>query len=652
MSPRRAILAAASAVAMIIAVLAAAVLGFGRPVSDATPGPSIPAIRTPPIAPPFPSFTIHVDQAVPAETRDPTAHKAQSKLWFAHGAWWAVMTAPERPAITIHRLDPITQTWIDTATLVDERPNANADARWDGERLVIASAVNNSGASAAARIIRFHFDEGSARFVIDSDFPVRISDFGVEGIVVARDSTGVLWVAYMQDAQVYVNHSTDNDAVWARPVALPWPESLASPDDIASLVAFGRGRIGVLWTNQRIGSILLTSRGDGDPDDAWTEPEVALQGRDLADDHLDAKVTADGTLLVAVKTSLDEPDTPNPESPLTVLLERRVDGTWSSHQFGRVRDHHTQPLILVDDRAGIVYMFATSPVVGGTVYVKWSPLGEIEFPAGLGEPFIVGEGGASIADPTSTKDPVDAAEGFVVLAFDKTNGRYVHATVGGATEPAASPWPSDGTIPSTVYLSDTFEPWAVGAAPGNGWELRDPLEGTLTIATDPTHGQIAVLAPSAASSEVRACKPFATLDARPVTVEISAEAGPQSAADVVGLAVRGTGGEIASIRFGQGGTFSYYDGAVKVRSDVPYQPGAWYRIRAVVDQVARSATIQVVDEASGRRVLSAAGLAWRFADAPADVPADVPAADSLCVQVPGGAAGSTLAFDDAVVRQP
>ena len=63
-----------------------------------------------------------------------------------------------------------------------------------------------------------------------------------------------------------------------------------------------------------------------------------------------------------------------------------------------------------------------------------------------------------------------------------------------------------------------------------------------------------------------------------------------------------------------------------------------------MDQVARSATIQVVDEASGRRVLSAAGLAWRFAD--------VPAAVSLCVQAPGGAAASRLAFDDAVVRQP
>ena len=629
---------------MIIAVLAAGGLGLGRPAPDATPGPSIPAVPTQPIAPSFPSFRIHVDQAVPAETRDPTAHKDQAKLWFAHGAWWAAMTAPERPAITIHRLDPISETWIDTGTLVDERTNAKADAQWDGQHLVIATAVDTSGASGAARIIRFAFDEGSARFVMESNFPVRISDFGVEGIVVARDSTGVLWVAYMQDAQVYVNHSTDNDAVWGRPVALPWADSFTTPDDIASVVAFGQGRIGVLWTNQRIGSILFTSRRDGDPADTWTQPEVALNGRDLADDHLNAKVTADGTLLVAVKTSLDEPETPNPESALTVLLERNLDGTWARHQFGRVRDHHTRPMILIDDRAELVYMFATSPTIGGTVYVKWSSLDRIEFPAGLGEPFMVGEGGAVIADPTSTKNPVDAAEGFVVLAFDKASGRYIHATVGGATGPAASPWPSDATIPSTVYLSDTFEPWAAGATPGNGWELRDPREGTLTIATDPTHGQVAVLGAAAESVDARVCKPFATLDTRPVTVEISAQAGPHGSSDVVGLSIRGTGGEIGSLRFGQGGGFSYYDGAVKVRSDVPYLPGAWYRIRAIVDQVGRSVTIQVVDEASGRRVISAPGLAWRSAD--------VPTAVSLCVQVPGGMAGSTLAFDDAVVRQP
>jgi len=626
---QRILLGVTSAVAMIVAVLAAVGLAQRPPVTSPLPTVSAPVVTTPD-AGSFPAFTVHLDQPVPDGTRDPTAHKAQSKLWFAHGAWWAVLTAPDRPALTIHRLDLSTQTWVDTLTLVDERANANPDALWDGEHLVIASAVKTSGTSGAARIIRYHFDEAELRFVVEPDFPVRISDVGVEGIVVVRDSVGVLWVAFTRDNRVYVSHSTVNDAVWGVPVALPWPDSVTTPDDIASVVAFGPGRIGVLWTNQRTGAILFTSRSDADPDDRWTEVESALEGQGLADNHLNAKVSADGRLFVAVKTSLNDPLDPNLEAPLTLLLERHDDGSWSQIQYGRVRDRHTRPIILIDDRAGLVDMFATSPTIGGSIYVKWSRVDALEFPAGLGLPVIEGTGGAVLTDPTSTKNPVDAREGFVILAFDKANRRYVHAFVGGEDAAAGSPWPSAAPNQATLYFADTFEPWTAGSVPGNGWELRDPLEGRLTIGTDAAHAKVALLATSAGSTGARA-----SLDAR-------------GDSDVVGLALRGSGGDVATIRFGQGGTFSYYDGSVKVRSEAVYTPGRWYRLRATVDPVARSAALEVVDETSGVRVLSASGLAWR-------VP-EVVAASTVCVQVPAGPAVPggrvpTLAFDDVTVSQ-
>lgn len=633
---------AASAVAMFVALLAAIGIGQGRPAPSLRPSISVAALPTPEPERSIPPFTVHLDHSVPAGVRDPTAHKAQSKLWFAHGAWWAVMATPERRALTIHRLDLASQTWIDTLTLVDERPNANADARWDGEALVVATAVKSSGSSGAARILRYHFDPVEGRFDVDNDFPVRISDAGVEGIVVARDSLGVLWVAFMQDRRVYVSHSTTNDAVWVKPVALPWPSTVTTPDDIASVVAFGPGRIGVLWTNQRTGAVLFTSRRDGDPDDVWDEPVAALEGQDLADDHLNAKVAADGRLFVAVKTSLDEPAEPNPESPLTVLLERHPDGTWSRHQFGRVRDHHTRPIILIDDRAGLVYMIAASPTVGGTIYVKWSSLDAIEFPSGLGVPLIPGTDGAVIVDPTSTKSPVDAEAGFVILAFDRANERYVHAVIGGPGGPSDSPWPSGETNPATVYFADTFEPWTTGAAPGNGWELRDPVEGRLTIASDPAHGQIAVLA-AAGAGDTRACKSFTTLDGRPLTAEVSVRPSGVGAADIVGLALRGSGGDVASIRFGQGGTFSYYDGPTKIRSDIAYVPGRWYRLRATVDLGQRTAKVEIVDESTRTTILSAADLGWRIPD--------VEKAGTACVQAPGGPGAPSLSFDDVSVSQ-
>ncbi len=643
MNLRGILLAVGSAFAVFVAVAVAVNLGAIRPTPTAGPLSSLPPLVTAVPPPALPSFTIHLDHSVADGTRDPTAHKAQSKLWFAMGAWWAVMTAPERPAVTIHRLDPLTQTWIDTGTLVDERANANADAVWDGQHLVVATAVKSSGASAAARIVRYHFDELSARFVIDPDFPVRISDVGVEGIVVARDTVGTLWVAYTQEGQVYVNHSDGNDAVWGSPVPLPWPESLATPDDIAAVVALGNGRTGLLWTNQRIGAILFTSRTDGDPDGAWTEPEIAVSGAGLADDHLNAKITADGRLLVAAKTSLDEPEDSNAEAPLTLLLERRPDGEWRQHLFGRVRDHHTRPMLVVDDQAGVVYMFATSPVAGGTIYVKWSSFDDIVFPSGKGEALIAGDGRAVFADPTSTKDPVASDRGFVVLAFDRANRRYVHALIGGAGGPAATPWPEDPTGSTTVYFHDTFEPWSLGAVPGNGWELRDPIEGSIHVAPDATHGQVAVLAPAVDAPSMRACKPFAAVDARPIQIALSARASARGADDIVGLAVRGRGGDLVSVRFGLGGTFSYYDGQQKIRSEVEYRPGAWYRIEVEIDQVGRTASLKVTDEMTGNPVVSVARVAWRTPDAPA--------ATALCVQAPGGTDAPSFGFDEVIVSQ-
>src|SRR3712207_8920228 len=67
--------------------------------------------------------------------------------------------------------------------------------------------------------------------------------------------------------------------------------------------------------------------------------------------------------------------------PYTTLFR-----SWETHQFGRVEDRHTRPVLLVDDEARLVYMLAASPATGGTVYAKWSSLEEIAFPSGRGVP--------------------------------------------------------------------------------------------------------------------------------------------------------------------------------------------------------------------------------------------------------------------------
>jgi chitodextrinase len=81
---------------------------------------------------------------------------------------------------------------------------------------------------------------------------------------------------------------------------------------------------------------------------------------------------------------------------------------------------------------------------GGTVYYKTTPLGALSFPTGKGAPFVQWPG-ASINDPSTSKHPVTAATGLVVLASDDDAHRYYHGELAldGSTTP-----PPDGQAPT------------------------------------------------------------------------------------------------------------------------------------------------------------------------------------------------------------
>ena len=71
----------------------------------------------------------------------PTEDKPQSKLWYAHGSWWADMFDTTSGDWHIFRLDRGTQQWIDTGVPIDDRPDTLADVLWDGTHLYVASHV-------------------------------------------------------------------------------------------------------------------------------------------------------------------------------------------------------------------------------------------------------------------------------------------------------------------------------------------------------------------------------------------------------------------------------------------------------------------------------------------------------------------------------
>jgi hypothetical protein len=200
----------------------------------------------------------------------PTGEKPESKLWFNDGVWFGVLWSTPFNAYRIHKLDLTTQTWLDTGTVVDTRSKTRSDVLSDGTRLYIASHVySGSGAPSTkssdwGRLYRFTYNAGTKTYTLDSGFPVNVTGGKSETLVLAKDTTGTLWVTYVESNQVLVNRSLNgNDKTWGTPFALPGGAldnsevvynsdgtvTVKVTDDISTIVAYN-GHVGILWSHQ------------------------------------------------------------------------------------------------------------------------------------------------------------------------------------------------------------------------------------------------------------------------------------------------------------------------------------------------------------------------------------------------------------------
>lgn len=399
-----------------------------------------------PVATVQPAFAVEdVGYAGPATTGDgsaATGEKPQSKLWWNDGSWWSVLFHTGSQTHRIFRLDLSTQRWVDTGTMVDNRPKTRSDALWDGTRLYIASHWRASSASAVVpgnptRLYRFSYDPVTDVYTRDTGFPVLINGVSAEALTLDKDSTGVLWATWTQGIHVYVNNTTGGDTVWGTPFVLPvdGADDLYA-DDISAVVSF-TGKIGVMWSNQTDSAMYFAVHADGAPRDTWEATRTAIQGPDSADDHINLKsLQADpsGRVFAAVKTGLDDAGA-STSAPLILLLARDpLTGDWTSAPFGRISDCHTRPIVILDSEHQMLYVFATAPNGGcpysgvpGTIFMKSSPMDALSFPLGRGTPFISDAGSPNLNNATSTKQSVTSATGLVVMASNDATQRYWHA---------------------------------------------------------------------------------------------------------------------------------------------------------------------------------------------------------------------------------
>jgi hypothetical protein len=354
-----------------------------------------------------------------------TDSKPESKLWFNDGFWWAVLFNPANGGgHRIHALDGAAASWLDTGVLVDARPESRHDVLWDGAQLYIMSR-----ASTQNRLYRFSYDAGGPTYTLDAGFPVDIDGAGTEAMTIAKDSTGTLWTAYTLgdgvSSMVLLNRTLGDDTQWGTPFVVPVAQgTTVAADDIAGIIAFD-GKIGVFWSDQVADRFYLAVHTDGDAvtDPAAWSQEIALEGNRMADDHMNLKATSDGRLVVAVKTSLTHSN-----DTLVGLLVRSAAGVWSPlHRVTVEAFRPNRPICLLDEAAGLVHVFYSRDSSG--IYHKTSDLDTINFPTGIGAPFIDSPAATDLNGPTTTKQNVDASSGIVVLASSPTDQSYWHNSI-------------------------------------------------------------------------------------------------------------------------------------------------------------------------------------------------------------------------------
>ena len=350
----------------------------------------------------------------------PTGSKPESKLWFADGTWWSVMNVGGT-GLRIYRLDPSSQAWDPTGVVVDSRNTVRSDVLWDGSKLYVATHVFSESAAtgSASNLYRFSYDSGSDTYALDVGYPAQINNWKTETLVIAKDSTGQLWATWTQQSQVFVNRTSAPlvDNVWGSPFALPNGGGL-SGDDISSVVSFA-GRIGIMWSDQSDDQMKFASHADDDlSDTAFTAPEVAVSGTNMADDHINLKADASGRVYAATKTSAS-----SGSQPFLLLNVRDGSGRWTTTVFGTKDDNHTRPIVVLNEEKRRLYYFATWDQSGDVIYLKETSMDAPSFQPGRGTPVI---DASDVNNATSTKQSVSEATGLVVQATADSTNLYWH----------------------------------------------------------------------------------------------------------------------------------------------------------------------------------------------------------------------------------
>ncbi len=272
-----------------------------------------------------------------------TGEKPQSKVWLHDDIWWAVL-----PHINGTKLWQLVDTkWVSILHLSDSiNTAADIKAIDDVTHILLYQGWGS-------QLVSVEYNAKNRSYQLWAAQPNVVSinlERSGETATLDVDSSGRMWLASDDQAEIHVRWSDSPYKVWSKPKTLA---SGISPDDICALTSFPDGSVGVLWSNQitkRFG--FRIHKLDTSPDN-WLDDEIPASGSaiswkdGMADDHLNFAVATDGTLYAAVKTSYDTKD-----YPLVALLVRRPSGKWD--KLYNVDDEGSRGIVLLDEEEACI----------------------------------------------------------------------------------------------------------------------------------------------------------------------------------------------------------------------------------------------------------------------------------------------------------
>jgi hypothetical protein len=393
-------------------------------------------------------------------TGTPTGTKrAESILWYNDGSWWGNLWHTGTSEFHIFRFNAATNSWVDTGVATEPRANTHHDVLWDGTTLYVASHMFVNDEKPAAQgfpstLRRYSYNATTKTYTpLESSDPnspgnaTQINNYKTETLTIDKDSTGRLWATWQQGNKIYLNVTGIDGNTWGMP--FPHPDATVSVDDNSALIAFGPGKMGLMWSSQpgnATDGFYWSVHSDGAGSTTWSAKKAITSGLKSGDDHMNLKWldSSGGRVFAAVKTSFT-----TSTQPLIELLAMNSTGTWTQHTIAKVSECPNRVIVLIDEGAQRLRTFATYPKPagttnagvctssGGAIYEKSSGLTNVSFTTTKTARVV--DADQYVHNVSSTKQNLNKAgtgtanSGLMVIADVNATSRYWYHFESGST---------------------------------------------------------------------------------------------------------------------------------------------------------------------------------------------------------------------------